>query len=447
MYNLHLFSLNGYNIALDSASGAVHVLNDVCYKMLKRLNPPFTNDLINSEDENEREACTELLELYNEGLLFSEEIEMKPVHSDVVKSLCLHITHDCNLRCKYCFAETGDFGHGRKFMSLETGKAAIDFLMKRSGVIRNLEIDFFGGEPMLNFDVVKKLVEYGRQEEKKYNKNIRFTLTTNGTLLDSDSIKFINEHISNVVLSADGRKNVNDKMRTYVDGSGTYDTILPNYKKLIKNRESDWYIRGTYTRENLDFASDVIHFADEGFNQISVEPVVLDNDDEFALREEDLPLLFNEYEKLAIELIERYKNGQEVNFFHFMIDLESGPCLYKRFKGCGSGSEYVAVTPEGGIYPCHQFVGFDEYIMGNVHTGEFNREIQDSFSDNNIATINECKSCWAKYYCGGGCAANNYKFHKDTTKPYKLACELERKRVECALMIKAAINDFENNEV
>ena len=440
MYNLHLFSLNGYNMALDSASGAVHVLNDVSYNLLQRLTPPLTSDFVAANDE-EQEAYNDLLELFNEEMLFSEDIEMKPFLSPIVKSLCLHIAHDCNLRCKYCFADTGDFTHGRKLMSFETGKAAIDFLMKKSGKIENLEIDFFGGEPMLNFGVVKQLVEYGRETEKKFNKNIRFTLTTNGTLLDDDSMEFINEHISNVVLSADGRKNVNDKMRYYVDGSGTYDVILPNYKKLIENRDKDYYIRGTYTRANLNFAADVLHFADEGFDQISVEPVVLDNNDELSLREEDLPILFAEYEKLALEMIERYKNGQVFNFFHFMIDLDAGPCLYKRCKGCGSGSEYVAITPEGDIYPCHQFVGYTEYMMGNVHTGEFNRKIQNSFSDNNIATMEECKTCWVKYFCGGGCAANNYKFHKDTTKPYKLACELEKKRVECALMIKAALSE------
>ena len=439
MYNIHLFSLNGYNMALDSASGAVHVLDDTCYNLLKRLTPPLTSDFI-AENDEEREAYADLLELFNEEMLFSEDIEMKPMLSPIVKSLCLHIAHDCNLRCKYCFADTGDFTHGRKLMSFETGKAAIDFLMKKSGKIQNLEIDFFGGEPMLNFGVVKQLVEYGRETEKKFNKNIRFTLTTNGTMLDDDSIEFINEHISNVVLSADGRKNVNDKMRYYVDGSGTYDVILPNYKKLIENRDKDYYIRGTYTRANLDFAADVLHFADEGFDQISVEPVVLDNNDELSLREDDLPILFAEYEKLALEMIERYKNGQDFNFFHFMIDLDAGPCLYKRCKGCGSGSEYVAITPEGDIYPCHQFVGYTEYMMGNVHTGEFNRKIQNSFSGNNIVTMEECKSCWAKYFCGGGCAANNYKFHKDTTKPYKLACELEKKRIECALMMKAALD-------
>jgi six-Cys-in-45 modification radical SAM protein len=441
MYNTHLFSINGYNIALDSASGAVHVLDNTCYNLLKRLTPPLTSDYNSFENDEEREAYADLLELYNDGMLFSEEIEIKPVLSPIVKSLCLHISHDCNLRCKYCFAETGDFSHGRKLMSFETGKAAIDFLMVKSGNIKNLEVDFFGGEPMMNFGVVKKLVAYGREVEKNYGKNIRFTLTTNGTYLNDDNIEFINEHISNVVLSADGRKSVNDTMRPMVSGKGTYDIIMPNYKKLIANRDKDYYIRGTFTRNNLDFASDVLHFADEGFDQISVEPVVLDKDDKLALREEDLPAIFNEYEKLALQMIERYKNGQEFNFFHFMVDLDAGPCLYKRFKGCGSGSEYIAITPEGDIYPCHQFVGYTEYMMGNVHTGEFKRDIQNSFSGNSIATMTECKTCWAKYFCGGGCAANNYKFHNDTTKPYKLACELEKKRVECALMMKAALSE------
>ena len=430
--SVHLFSLNGYNIALDSASGAVHVLSDVCYNLLKRVNPPFETDSIGAD---EREAYDELRELYNEGLLFSDDINIAAIPNTIIKSMCLHISHDCNLRCKYCFAGTGDFNHGRSLMSYETGKKAIDFLMLKSGKIHNLEIDFFGGEPMMNFDVVKRLVEYGRDVEKVYNKNIRFTLTTNGTLLDEESIDYINENISNIVLSLDGRKEVNDFMR----GNGTYDKILTNYKKLVKNRDKDYYIRGTFTRNNLDFTNDVLHIASQGFDQISVEPVVLDYDNEYSLRETDLPAIFAEYEKLALEIIAKHKKGESFNFFHFMIDLDAGPCLYKRVKGCGSGSEYVAVTPDGDIYPCHQFVGYKEYRMGNVFTDEFDVNVQKSFAKNNITTIDECSKCWAKYYCGGGCAANNYKFNRRIDAPYHIACELEKKRVECALMIKAAL--------
>jgi len=437
---VHLFSLNGYNIALDSASGAVHALSDVCYTLLLRLNPPTAcgGSLPQRQQvgdckggKEEQEAHDELMELYNEGLLFSEDINVAAIPNTIIKSMCLHISHDCNLRCKYCFAGTGDFNHGRSLMSYETGKKAIDFLMRKSGKIHNLEIDFFGGEPMMNFDVVKQIVEYGREVEKVYNKNIRFTLTTNGTLLNDENIDYINENISNIVLSLDGRKTVNDSMR----GNGTYDRILNNYKKLVDKRDKDYYIRGTFTRNNLDFTDDVLHIAEQGFEQISVEPVVLDYDSEYSLRKEDLPKIFAEYEKLALEIIEK----QSFNFFHFMIDLDAGPCLYKRVKGCGSGSEYVAVTPDGDIYPCHQFVGYNEYKMGNVWTDEFDTTIQKTFANNNITTIDECSECWAKYYCGGGCAANNYKFNQKINVPYHLACELEKKRVECALMIKAAL--------
>lgn len=442
MGNIHLFSLNNYNIVLDSASGAVHVLNEVCYNLLKRITPPLLNNYDDFLSDEEREAYQELLELYNGGMLFSDDAEIKPTISHTIKSMCLHIAHDCNMRCKYCFAETGDFHRGRTLMSYEIGKAAIDFLLKKSGMIKNLEIDFFGGEPLMNFSVIKQLVEYGRNEEKKYNKNIRFTLTTNGTLLNDDNIKFINEHISNVVLSLDGRKTINDHMRVYENGGGTYDDILPNYKKLVESRDcdKDYYIRGTYTRNNLDFCNDVIHIAESGFNQISVEPVVLNSGDEYSIREEDLPQIFNEYENLALKIIERRKNGEAFNFFHFMIDLDAGPCIYKRIKGCGSGSEYISVTPEGDIYPCHQFVGHSEYLMGNIHKNELNKDMQTIFANNNITSVDDCKKCWVKYFCGGGCAANNYTINKDIAKPYKISCELEKKRVECALMIKAALD-------
>jgi len=451
---VHSFELNGYSIALDSASGAVHLLSETAYSLLKKLeekhdpSAPLTKEAPDFVSAEEREAYDELYQLYEDGTLFSEDMELQAPAAGVVKSMCLHISHDCNMRCRYCFAGTGDFHRGRKLMSYEMGCKAIDFLLEKSAYIQNLELDFFGGEPLLNFDVVKRLVAYGREAEKKVGKNIRFTITTNGALLDEDSRNFINEHMSNAVLSVDGRKSVNDNMRTFVDGSGTYDTIIPEYKKLVRDRSADWYVRGTYTRENTDFAADVLSLADEGFDQISVEPVVLDADDPLSLREEDLPAIFAEYEKLACEMAKRIgndpanvdepKKGGRFNFFHFMVDLDAGPCVYKRVKGCGSGSEYVAVTPDGDIYPCHQFVGHTEFKMGNIMDGTFNRDIQNTFANNSILSLDHCKKCWAKYFCGGGCAANNYKFHKDVTVPYTLGCELEKKRVECALMLKAA---------
>ena len=355
--------------------------------------------------------------------------------------MCLHVAHDCNMRCRYCFANTGDYYGSRQLMSYEVGCRAIDFLLEKSGNIHNLEMDFFGGEPLMNFDVVKKLVAYGRENEKKHNKHIRFTTTTNGTLLDDDSIAFINENMSNVVLSVDGRKGVNDRMRTYLDGSGTYDDIIPLYKKLVKDRKADWYVRGTFTRENLDFAADALSLADEGFRNISVEPVVLPASDPLSIRREDLPIIFEQYDLLAREMIKREREGHGFTFFHFMIDLDAGPCVYKRCKGCGSGSEYVSVTPNGDIFPCHQFADYPDMKMGSVLTGQFNTDTQKLFSTNSILTNPTCQDCWAKYFCGGGCAANNRGQNGDMKLPYEIGCELERKRVECAIMIKAALSE------
>ncbi len=455
---IHYFKNNNYNIILDAPSGAVHVVSDIVYDLIKYINPPLAekcknevySELKKYTKEEIDEAYDEIYSLYKDELLFSadwdenEQVLGYAKSSNLVKSICLHISHDCNMRCKYCFAEKGSYNRDRSLMSFETGKKAIDFLLKKSGYIKNLELDFFGGEPLLNFDTVKKLVEYGREAEKQYKKNIRFTITTNGSLLDDESIKFINENMSNAVLSIDGRKIINDEVRIYEDGSGSYEDIIPKYKKLISERTSDWYVRGTYTQKNKDFASDVIHLADIGFDNISVEPVVLDNNDPLALTESDLPQLFLEYDKLSAEMIKRKNENKGFTFFHFIIDLDGGPCVYKRVKGCGSGSEYVAVTPEGDIYPCHQFVGYPEYKMGNVSEDDFNTEIQKQFSCCNIMTMEHCKKCWAKYFCGGGCAANSYKFNKNTDGQYKLGCELEKKRVECALAIKAAEAENEN---
>ena len=356
--------------------------------------------------------------------------------------MCLNISHDCNLRCEYCFAAQGDFGHGRKLMPFEVGKAAIDFLIKHSANRHNLELDFFGGEPLMNLDVVKKVVEYARSIEKEHNKNFRFTMTTNGILLDDDSIDFINREMSNVVLSLDGRKEVNDRLRPTVNKKGSYDIIVPKYQKLVAERgDKEYYVRGTFTKYNLDFTDDVMHLNELGFDQISVEPVVTDPELPYALTESDLPAIAEEYEKLSKILIERKKNGTSFNFFHFMIDLDQGPCAIKRLRGCSCGNEYVAVTPEGDIYPCHQFVGMDEWKMGSVLDDSIDHKMKKMFSKANIYSKEECADCWAKFYCSGGCNANNMQYNNTIFKPHKLSCALEQKRLECAIMIKAALAD------
>lgn len=451
---VHLFKQSGYRIALDTASGGVHLLTEIAYDILSRIEPPMEEEmpgeiryaLAKYSSEDLKEAYGELYQLYKDGTLFSEDaLQTLPVRKDiVVKSMCLHISHDCNMRCRYCFADAGDYYGKRKLMSYECGCKAIDFLLEKSGKIRNLELDFFGGEPLMNFDTVKALVRYGREREKEYGKNIRFTITTNGTLLDDDAIDFINKNMSNAVLSVDGRKSVNDGMRTYLDGSGTYDDIIPAFKKLVKDRDADWYVRGTFTRENLDFAKDVLSLRDEGFENISVEPVVLSKDSPLAIREEDIPRIFEEYDTLVDEMIRYRREGKGFTFFHFMIDLDQGPCVYKRCKGCGSGSEYVSVTPDGDIFPCHQFVEYTDMKMGNVFDGTFNTELQQLFATNSILTNPTCKDCFAKYFCGGGCAANNRGQMGDMKIPYDIGCKLERKRVECAIALKAS--EIEDNE-
>lgn len=344
-----------------------------------------------------------------------------------IKAMCLHIAHDCNLRCGYCFAAQGDFGHGRKLMPVEIGKKAIDFLIEHSQGRHNLEVDFFGGEPLMNFDAVKEVVCYARSLEEKYNKNFRFTTTTNGLLLDDDNIDFINREMNNVVLSIDGRKEVNDRLRYTPNGKGSYDVIVPKFKKLVEQRgDKEYYVRGTFTKYNLDFSNDVEHLYQEGFDQISVEPVIADHKIPYALTEEDLPRIYDEYDHLAQKMIARKKAGKCYNFFHFMIDLDQGPCAIKRLRGCGCGNEYVAVTPEGDIYPCHQFVGFEDWKMGNLLDGTFDTQRKEQFARANVYTKEECRNCWAKFYCSGGCNANNNEFTGDILKPYKLSCDLEK---------------------
>ena len=446
---IHKYKLNGFNIVLDVNSGGVHIVDELTYDLLDNIEPPFDEKcsekviekLSRHYSREDIESCyQEIVELYNEKILFSDDDYEKYAKYSVaspVKAMCLNIAHDCNLRCKYCFASTGDFGKGRKLMSLETGKHAIDFLLENSGDRPNLELDFFGGEPLMNFDVVKQIVNYARSREGEYNKKFRFTITTNGLLLDDDKIDFINKEMSNVVLSIDGRKEVNDYFRVRVDGTGSYDKIMPMYKKLVAGRgDKEYYVRGTFTKKNLDFSEDVFALYNEGFDQISVEPVVGDSD-EFALTEKELPAVFKEYEVLAQRILENEKKGGKFNFFHFMIDLDQGPCAIKRLRGCGCGNDYVAITPDGDIFPCHQFVGIDEYKMGNIDEGTFNQEMKEDFAAAHVYSKPECQKCWAKFYCSGGCNANNYQYMGDIRSAHKLSCQLEKKRLECAIMMKA----------
>lgn len=444
---IHKFSMYGTNLVVDVNSGAVHVFDDVSYEVLdfyEDLNPDEIVGKLEAKYGRARvvESIEEIDGLKKEGLLYSEDVykDYTPLwdKKPVVKALCLHIAHDCNLRCKYCFASTGDFGVGRTMMSPEVGKQAIDFLIKESAGRRNLEIDFFGGEPLMNFNTVKEIVDYARSKEQEHNKKFKFTLTTNALLLNEENKKYINENIQNIVLSIDGREATNDRMRYRVDGTGCYKDILPKIKDLAESRNQDnYYVRGTFTRENLDFAADVLHLADQGFKQVSVEPVVAGKDSGYDIREEDLPILYEEYEKLALEYHKRWKSDNWFNFFHFMVDLSQGPCVAKRLGGCGAGHEYLAITPEGDIYPCHQFVGMEEFKMGNVEEMDMKRSTQDRFKSCNVYTKKDCMKCWAKFYCSGGCAANAQQFNNDLHTPYSIGCKLERKRVECALWLKA----------
>lgn len=449
---VHQYKNNGYNIVLDVNSGAVHVVDDVMYDVISMFEENTKEEIIhNLENKYNKadveEAWEEVKELAEDEQLFTKDeyegyIEQFKTRPTVVKALCLHIAHDCNLACRYCFAEEGEYHGRRELMSFEVGKAALDFLIANSGNRRNLEVDFFGGEPLMNFDVVKQLVAYGREQEKIHNKNFRFTLTTNGVLLNDDIMEFANKEMGNVVLSIDGRKEVHDYMRPFRKGAGSYDLIVPKFQKFADSRNQDrYYVRGTFTHNNLDFSKDVLHLADLGFKQISVEPVVAQPTESYALREEDLPQLFEEYDKLAVEMIKRHKEGKDFNFFHFMIDLEGGPCVAKRLSGCGSGTEYLAVTPWGDFYPCHQFVGNEKFLMGNVYEGIKNTELQSEFKCCNVYAKEKCRNCFARFYCSGGCAANSYNFHGSITDAYDVGCELEKKRVECAIMIKAALAD------
>lgn len=456
---IHKYTLNGYRIVMDTNSGAVHLFDKIPYEMLDYLEDqncvpeqiPMEMKQALSQKYSEaeiEEAYQDLRELYENEVLFSDDGDYDKLANLLVdapvKSMCLNIAHDCNLRCEYCFAAKGDFGCGRKLMPFEVAKSAIDFLIEKSQNRHNLEVDFFGGEPLMNFSVVKQTVEYARKIEKEKNKNFRFTLTTNGLLLTDEIIEYLNKEMHNVVLSLDGRKEVNDRLRVRVDGTGCYDAIVPKYQKLVATRDGkDYYVRGTFTTHNLDFAEDALHIADLGFNQLSIEPVVSDPKLEYSLKEEHLPAAFQEYERLANIILERRRGKKGFNFFHFMVDLNQGPCAIKRLRGCGCGNEYIAVTPEGDIYPCHQFVGEEQFKMGNVLDKTLNMEMKNQFAKTNVYSKDDCKDCWAKFYCSGGCTANNWQYEHDLSKSHHVSCELEKKRLECAVMMEAAMLDMQ----
>ena len=457
---VHAYFLSGYYILLDVNSSLVHVVDECVYRLIRFINkdmeagniPASCIDFSKAVDalsgefsrSDLEEGAAEIKELIDMKALYTEDIykELAPeiVSTEVnLKSMCLHIAHGCNLKCRYCFAGEGEY-HEKGLMSFDVGKKAIDYLIASSGKRRNLEVDFFGGEPLLNFGVVKDIVNYARSIEKKYNKNFRFTLTTNALLLNDEITDFLNKEMSNVVLSLDGRKEINDHMRMKKDGSGSFDAIVPNIQRFVEKRgDKDYYIRGTFTRLNKDFTKDIEQFLELGFKNLSMEPVVTDAD--YGIREEDLPEIMDEYERLAALYIDKKKCADGFTFFHFMIDLDGGPCAIKRIKGCGSGTEYVAVTPFGEIYPCHQFVGQDGFQIGTVDEGITNTDLVKSFKEANLYTKDKCSKCFAKFFCSGGCPANSWNFSRDINKVYETGCKMQRKRVECAIMIKAALAD------
>ena len=464
---IHQYINNGYHIVLDVNSGSVHVVDELVYDAIPLLEPILSGRKLDeggeldeetrekallslaalrAEEEEKKEILEDLIALTRAGQLYTEDSYEEYIgefknRETVVKALCLHIAHDCNLACKYCFAEEGEYHGRRAMMSYEVGKNALDFLVANSGNRVNLEVDFFGGEPLMNWQVVKDLVAYGRSLEKPHNKKFRFTLTTNGVLLNEEVQEFLNKEMSNVVLSIDGREEVHDHMRPFRGGQGSYAEIVPKFQRLAESRnQMNYYVRGTFTHNNLDFASDVLHLADLGFKQISVEPVVGDENEPYALKEEDIPGLLEEYDRLAAQLVERTKEGRGVTFFPSMVDLEGGPCVAKRLTGCGSGTEYLAVTPWGDLYPCHQFVGKDEFLLGNVEEGVLRKDLVQEFKSCNVYAKENCKKCFAKFYCSGGCAANSYNFHSHINDTYDLGCVLQKKRIECAIMMKAALS-------
>lgn len=452
---VHQYKLGGYNIVLDTCSGSVHSVDDVAYDMIAMYGKEDDDRIIAAikgkyadrsdvTDSDLKDCLSDIEALVNAGKLFSEDAYEQLAYdyknnSNVIKALCLHIAHTCNLNCSYCFASQGKYHGDRALMTFEVGKQAFDFLIANSGTRKNLEVDFFGGEPLMNFEVVKQLMAYARSIEKEKGKNFRFTLTTNGVLLDDDVTDFLNREMNNVVLSLDGRKEVHDRFRKDYAGNGSYDRIVPNFQRFVEKRGGKgYYVRGTYTHENTDFTNDILHMADLGFRELSMEPVVCPPGDPYALTEDDLPVLMEQYEKLSLEMLRREKKGEGFTFYHYMLDLKNGPCIYKRITGCGSGTEYMAVTPWGELFPCHQFVGDPKYSLGNIWDGVTNKAVQDEFRHCNAYARKECKDCWARLYCSGGCAANAYHATGSISGIYEYGCELFKKRIECAVMMQVA---------
>ena len=452
---VHQYKLGGYNIVLDTCSGSVHSVDDVAYDMIAMYGKEDDDRIIAAmkekyadrsdvTDSDLKDCLSDIEALVNAGKLFSEDAYEQLAYdyknnSNVIKALCLHIAHTCNLNCSYCFASQGKYHGDRALMTFEVGKQAFDFLIANSGTRKNLEVDFFGGEPLMYFEVLKQLVAYARSIEKEKGKNFRFTLTTNGVLLDDDVTDFLNREMNNVVLSLDGRKEVHDRFRRDYAGNGSYDRIVPNFQRFVEKRGGKgYYVRGTYTHENTDFTNDILHMADLGFRELSMEPVVCPPGDPYALTEDDLPVLMEQYEKLSLEMLRREKKGEGFTFYHYMLDLKNGPCIYKRITGCGSGTEYMAVTPWGELFPCHQFVGDPKYSLGNIWDGVTNKAVQDEFRHCNAYARKECKDCWARLYCSGGCAANAYHATGSISGVYEYGCELFKKRIECAVMMQVA---------
>ncbi|MCR5489104.1 MAG: thioether cross-link-forming SCIFF peptide maturase [Saccharofermentans sp.] len=455
---IHCYQFEGLNIVLDVFSGSIHMTDPVAFDMIRWYETEPAEAVMTKAmevhkitREDAEECIADIDKLKEEGKLYVPD-KYAHLAKDYrkkrfsIKALCLHVAHTCNLNCSYCFASQGKYHGERALMSLETGKRAIDFLIENSGYHKNLDIDFFGGEPLMNWDVCKELVKYGREQEKIHGKNIRFTLTTNGVLLNDEVTEFCNKEMHNVVLSLDGRKEVNDRFRVDMAGNGSYDRIVPNFQKFVEKRGSkSYYMRGTFTHHNTDFVNDIKHMLDLGFTELSMEPVVTDPSSPSALTEEDLPVLFEQYEELARLMVKRYNEGKPFTFYHYMLDLTCGPCIYKRVAGCGSGTEYLAVTPWGDLYPCHQFVGDPNYKMGDIYTGVTATETRDKFASCNAYSRPECNDCWAKLYCSGGCAANSYHATGDIQGVYEYGCKLFKKRIECAIAVKLLTSGIEQS--
>ncbi|WP_071393008.1 thioether cross-link-forming SCIFF peptide maturase [Bacillus tuaregi] len=452
---IHQYKLNGFNIVLDTYSGSVHVVDDLAYDIIELYESASAEEIVTAmlkkyeadpeiSPEEIHNTITAVEELKVSGQLFTED-EYKNLAIDVknrktyVKALCLNVAHTCNLTCDYCFASQGKYNGERAIMSFEVGKKAVDYLLENSGHHRNLDIDFFGGEPLMAWKVVKQIVAYARSKEKEYKKQFRFTFTTNGMLLNDEVTEFLNQEMYNVVLSLDGRKEIHDRLRKTVTGKGSYDYIVPRFQEFVEKRgDKEYYVRGTYTHNNIDFTNDIFHIADLGFDKLSMEPVIGDPNEPYALTEADLPELYNQYEVLAKEMIKRGEEGRPFTFYHYMLDLSEGPCIQKRISGCGSGTEYLAVTPTGDIFPCHQFVGDEDFKLGTIWDGIIKPVIQSKFKESNCYSKPECQDCWAKLYCSGGCPANALHATGSLNGTYGFSCELFKKRIECSMMVKVA---------